>query len=577
MSSTNQQPKIDYASIMLQFNNDPDFIKLRDRYATKSFLEIMSTDRSETRHSSFLAWLLEGKDFPIKEQDHPIIHLLDILIRRESEQSSTEQSTEKLVPDDIKNMVLSRNIKSIQIHEVSTEKLVKEVSNIPSKDRLDIYIHCTIKSKNGESKEIEFIIENKVGSKENGAKTDSEKRQDKKVECDQYYNQTQTQRYYYSCTDEAKEYRKSRKKIFIYLTPISNADLSDFDNLGEDQKSKDGHFININYQDILDNIIEPLLSSEDISTRIHTLLNEYVLSLSLPALIENEKKNKNEQNIKGSIIMATRQEDIENITNIIKKNSYLSLIQDALKETISKSNKTNKTNAALLQSFGETYRKLFTAILRVYIETGNKQGDELDELQDLYNQLLGTPKDNTKFSITYKNNPNDNINTKGKRVFAIAMLKAYINYYQNIISPTDICKEIHIKYFPNDTQQNKQYKLYIVLLENWYEKKEGEKYWYKRQGNEVLPDNIPPKIDSSRYEIFNQFLITNQWGIDANAEKDSSFVKLLEDICGPGIKELIKTTQKLDASYDIDKLQNNWNKILTKADIKEIKIHINKK
>lgn len=575
MSGTNQQQEIDYASIMLQFNNDPDFIKLRDRYATKSFLEIMSTDRSETRHSSFLAWLLEGKDFPVKEQDHPIIHLLDILIRRESEQSSTEQSTQKLVPDDIKNMVLSRNIKSIQISEVSTEKLIRDLSRIQSIDRLDIYIHCTIESKNGQSKEIKFIIENKVGSKENGAKTGSEKKQDKKVECDQYYDKTQTQRYYYALLNdnENKNARNEEStKIFIYLTPISNADLSDFDNLGEDQKSKDGHFININYQDILDNIIEPLLSSEDISTRIHTLLEEYVLSLSLPALIENE----NEQNIKGSIIMATRQEDIENIENIIKKNNYLLLIKNALKETISKS---KKTNAALLQSFGETYRKLFTAILRVYIETGDKQGDELDELQDLYYQLLGTPKDNTKFSITYKNNPNDNINTKGKRVFAIAMLKAYINYYQNIISPTDICKELHIKYFPNDTQQNKQYKLYIVLLNNWYEKKEGEKYWYKKQGNEV-PDNIniPPKIDSSRYEIFEPFLITNQqWGIDANAEKDSSFVKLLEDICGPGIKELIKTTQKLDASYDIDKLQNNWNKILTNADMAKITIHINKK
>ena len=40
----------------------------------------------------------------------------------------------------------------------------------------------------------------------------------------------------------------------------------------EDQKSKDVNFININYQDILDNIIEPLLSAENLSTRIHTLL-----------------------------------------------------------------------------------------------------------------------------------------------------------------------------------------------------------------------------------------------------------------------------------------------------------------
>ena len=566
MSGTNQQQEIDYASIMLQFNNDPDFIKLRDRYATKSFLEIMSTDRSETRHSSFLAWLLEGKDFPVKEQDHPIIHLLDILIRRES-----EQSTQKLVHDDIKNMVLSRNIKSILIHEVSTEKLIKDLSTIQSIDRLDIYIHCTIESKNGESKEIEFIIENKVGSKENGPKENGSKdsgpkeKSDFDVKYPDYVKKTQTERYYYACNDKAKDNRNGRKQIFIYLTPISNDDLSDFDNLGEDQKSKDEHFININYQDILDNIIEPLLSAEDISTRIHTLLEEYVLSLSLPALIE--KENENEQNIKGSIIMATRKVDIENITNIIKKNSYLSLIQDALKETISKS---KKNNAALLKSFGETYRKLFTAILRVYIETGNKQGDELDELQDLYNQLLGTPKDNTKFSI-YKNNPNDNINTKGKRVFAIAMLKAYINYYkgQNY-SNEKICDKIHEKYFPRENGN-----LCIVLLKKWYGPKEGDdKHWCKNaQG---VPNNIRPQIDRSRYEECDGFLITNQWGIDANAEKDSSFVKLLEDICGPGIKELIKTTQKLDASYDIDTWQNDWRDILTK-DIKEIKIHINKK
>lgn len=572
MSGTNQQQEIDYASIMLQFNNDPDFIKLRDRYATKSFLEIMSTDRSETRHSSFLAWLLEGKDFPVKEQDHPIIHLLDILIRRESEQSSPEQSTEKLVPDDIKNIVLSRNIKSIQVHEVSTEKLIRDLSKIQSIDRLDIYIRCTIETKNGESKEIEFIIENKVGSKENGAKTGSEKNQDKKVKDEQYCNQTQTQRYYYALNNNKAQNKNSQKKIFIYLTPISNDDLSDFDNLGEDQKSKDENFININYQDILDNIIEPLLSAEDISTRIHTLLEEYVLSLSLPALIE--KENENEQNIKGSIIMATRKVDIENITNIIKKKSYLSLIQDALKETISKS---KKTNAALLQSFGETYRKLFTAILRVYIETGNKQGDELDEdeLQDLYYQLLGTPKDNTKFSIIYDNKENKkNIQRKGKGVFARTMLKAYINYYQNNILPADICKAIHDKYFPNDKQQNKQYKLCIVLLNDWYEEKEGEKYRYKKQEDEV-PNNIPPKIDSSRYEIFKEsFLITKQWGLDV--DKNSSFELLLESICATTLKELKQDHSNRVLYYNEDDFTPEWKEILSTAGKPKITIHLRK-
>lgn len=568
MSDTNQQPKIDYASIMLQFNNDPDFIKLRDRYATKSFLEIMSTDRSETRHSSFLAWLLEGKDFPVKEQDHPIIHLLDILIRRESEQSSTEQFTEKLVSDEIKNMVLSRNIKSIQIHEVSTEKPVNKVSNIPSQDRLDIYIRCTIEPKKIEPKkekekaEIEFIIENKVGSKENGPKVSGSKdsgpneKKDFPNEYSKYLEITQTERYYYACNDEAIDERKNREKIFIYLTPISDAELSDFDNLGEDQKSKDKHFININYQDILDNIIEPLLSAEDISTRIHTLLEEYVLSLSLPALIE--KENENEQNIKGSIIMATRKVDIENITNIIKKNSYLSLIQDALKETIRKS---KKANAALLQSFGETYRKLFTAILRVYIETGDKQADELDELQDLYYQLLGTPKDNTKFSVFKGSTPI--IKQKGKRCFAIAMLQAYIDYHKTDpnTSNEQICKKIH-EYYPR--QNNK---LCVVLLKDWY--LEDSPKWTK---SPLAPKDIsiPSSINLTTYEEYQkEFLITKLWAVDRNGG-ESTFENLLNDICGKTLKDL-----KQEATYKVDNLQNNWNKVLEQAGIDKITIYPN--
>ena len=572
MSGTNQQQEIDYASIMLQFNNDPDFIKLRDRYATKSFLEIMSTDRSETRHSSFLAWLLEGKDFPVKEQDHPIIHLLDILIRRESEQSSTEQSTEKLVPDDIKNMVLSRNIKSIQIHEVSTEKLVKEVSDIPSKDRLDIYIHCTIETKNREPKKIEFIIENKVGSKENGPKVSGSKDSGPKEKRDfpnkysKYLEITQTERYYYALLNdnENKNARNEEStKIFIYLTPISNDDLSDFDNLGEDQKSKDEHFININYQDILDNIIEPLLSSEDISTRIHTLLNEYVLSLSLPALIENEKKNKNEQNIKGSIIMATRKVDIENIENLIKNHNYLSLIKDALKEVSSK-NAQNK----LVLSFGETYRKLFTAILRVYIETGsaNRTLDELDELRSLYYQLLGNPKDNTKFSIIYyKDKKEKKVSSIGKTSFAITMLKAYIDYHKNNLDTSNeqICKHIH-NYYPR--QNNK---LCVVLLKDWYTKiEEGPKC--QKQIPDPKDISIPSSINLTTYvEYQKEFLITKLWAVDRNGGK-STFENLLNDICGKTLKDL-----KQEASYQVDDLENNWNEVLAQAGIKQITIHPN--
>lgn len=557
MSGTNQQQEIDYASIMLQFNNDPDFIKLRDRYATKSFLEIMSTDRSETRHSSFLAWLLEGKDFPVKEQDHPIIHLLDILIRRES-----EQSTEKPVPDDIKNMVLSRNIKSIQVHEVSTEKLIRDLSTIQSIDRIDIYIHCTIKTKNGESKEIEFIIENKVGSKENGKKKQSE---EEGGEIDDYYNKTQTQRYYFALSENPEN--QNRTKIFIYLTPISNADLGNFKKLKADQKSKDEHFININYQDILDNIIEPLLSSEDISTRIHTILEEYVLSLSLPALIEDKDKIK--QNIKGSIIMATRQADIEIIKKILKSDDYKNLIKESLYSVLQ--GEDNSTNG-LLFSFGTTYERLLTAILRIWIERKKSDFEDLErkesdfaDLNDLYKKLLKNPKDNTKFIIECDENKTA-VNKIGKCCFAVEMLKAYIDFYSATHGGDWICNNIRKQYLPNKN-------MCIVLLRNWYEQNDIDKiHWYKQE--QGVPSEIPQKIDHSRYDCHKGFLITKQWGLDV--DKDSLFELLLKSICGKTLKDLKREPSNKVLDYKEDNFKNEWKEILSEAGITQIKIHLDK-
>ena len=140
-----------------------------------------------------------------------------------------------------------------------------------------------------------------------------------------------------------------------------------------------------------------------------------------------------------------------------------------------------------------------------------------------------------------------------------------IHYFSN----EEKCNKIHKKYFPRENGN-----LCIVLLKKWYEPKEGDdKHWCKNaQG--VL-NNIPPQIDLSRYEEYDSsFLITNQWGLDANAEKDSSFVKLLKDIFGENI---ITTTQNQFDSYEVSNLHNNWTDILKKAGIQEIRIHINKK
>ena len=97
----------------------------------------------------------------------------------------------------------------------------------------------------------------------------------------------QTVRYYTAC--------HTSERIFVFLTPITNAELDDISKIDENKKCKDKHFVNINYQDILNEIIEPLLANQNLSSRVRVLLEEYVLSLSLPGIYTNDEDD--EENI----------------------------------------------------------------------------------------------------------------------------------------------------------------------------------------------------------------------------------------------------------------------------------------
>lgn len=554
-TTTENSVNINYQDVMLKFNSDPDFIKLRDRYATKSFLEIMATDRSENRHSSFLAWLLEGKDFPVKDQDHPIVHLLDILIRRSQEQSSSqEQSRWPEEANNIKTIILSRNIKSIHIDEISTEKTISQVSEIPSVDRLDIYIEATIVPKNGDKEKIEFFIENKVGSKENGKKTNNETNDYSNWE--KYCGKPQTERYYFACHDKPKYADTNKIQFFIYLTPISNVYLDKFEFLKEDQKSKSKNFININYQDILDNIIEPLLDSNNLPNRIQILLEEYVLSLSLPALIDTK------QSIKGSLIMATRKSEIENIKNLLGKEGYKDLIKESLYTFLQGDADAN--DLSLLLSFGTTYEKLLTAILRVWIESMVQDSENKDDLMELYKKLLSNPRDNTKFSI-------DDGTKMGKCAFAVKMLKWLLEYEIKKNSPEegkefDWCFQIQSRYW----QKNPKKRLWVVLHKSWYAEHNSEKLLL----NDDAPEDkkLKKDVEKKRYEPFGNYWVSNQWGLD-HANENSNFDLLLKKICGESLTAIKKGNKNKDITYSVSNLQNGWNDVLENK-VSKITIHL---
>ena len=298
----------EYLNQIIRFNGDKDLLMMKEKYNDPSFFEIISKERSETTFSSFLKWL-----FSIKvslDTASPVMMLLDILVRRSNEQ---EGST-VLIPENLKTWIVSRIIK-IQSLYVETEQSVNSLArnvfdalcennkdeykkgyetgwiDYPdfvnalqiasnSQDRIDLFIDCDIVDISGDNKKLQIIIENKIDSKEGGAKKYKENTRLPK----EYLDASQTTRYYFG-THRTDKNAGDVYQLYVYLTPLPSAQLDDFHHLEEEHSAElrdNEHFIQINYQDILDGIIVPLLHSTSLSSRSRFFLEEFKNELTYP-------------------------------------------------------------------------------------------------------------------------------------------------------------------------------------------------------------------------------------------------------------------------------------------------------
>ncbi|WP_175609228.1 PD-(D/E)XK nuclease family protein, partial [Elizabethkingia anophelis] len=139
-------------------------------------------------------------------------------------------------------------------------------------------------------KNVKLIIENKVESKENNDQTNN----------------------YFNHFDSVKN--ENETIIYIYLTPISTLDLIEL--IEAECNCKE--FIQINYQSIVDYLIEPALN-QNISDRTKNILTEYLKSLSQPS-IDNEIDGH-----KQELIMALGNEERKLLSSFWKKNQKLIL------------------------------------------------------------------------------------------------------------------------------------------------------------------------------------------------------------------------------------------------------------
>ena len=220
---------------------------LKNRYQTKSMMEIVGVHRDENKHSDFLAWLFDSSS------DHqlgaePAKNLIELI-----------KKNGQLLP-----IIADKITKCTAKREVAGK----------DRDRVDIILEIEAEPKN-----IRVIFENKVNAPETIDKKDI----------------GQTQRYH----DEYEQKKDGFKNVYIY----NRCDKSQLPQCKE--------FICITYQDIVDNIIEPLLQLPNLNPRTEFILKDYILTLEKPVNVEKQT---------DKIIMAMGKELKENLKEFLDEN-----------------------------------------------------------------------------------------------------------------------------------------------------------------------------------------------------------------------------------------------------------------
>lgn len=279
----------DIKDLIIKFNLDESINDLKRYYSTPTTWEIINQSRKETRHTQFLAWFFDNKDFNADPNAGPIKKLIVLLLKWANMQENAA------FDEELANSIYSQSL-SILSYNVTPEYdiLVEPYGE----GDIDILVSCVAKV-NDVERNINIAIENKIGAPET-----TKKRFGKDGTETTLY---QTKAYYQYIT---KEY-KDDINLFVFLKPTDR----DLENVKQ-AECKCDKYIQINYQELLDNIIQPVCDQKDISVENKYRLKDYIKTLGKPAETD-EDTNKN------IIIMAMNQKERELLTIFFKNNEDL--------------------------------------------------------------------------------------------------------------------------------------------------------------------------------------------------------------------------------------------------------------
>lgn len=253
---------------IVAFSNSPEYRELDTYYRRKSNFEVLGIQRNEVRHSRFVAWLLNPSEahglrtFGLKK-----FLEVCVLARLESKQR---------VPSGVPAEALDEVI--VGRARISDAVVRTEVA-VDRRSRIDIHIDCTLALPQIGQKRLTILIENKIDSTEHDA---------------------QTIRYSEWLRQHSDQYDWS---LLVYLTPVPTLRLQQFDE--PDCECKE--FLQINYQYLVDYLIEPALALTQ-SSQARDFISDYLRALSVPSVIIADEENR------GDVFMAISEHERKLLT-----------------------------------------------------------------------------------------------------------------------------------------------------------------------------------------------------------------------------------------------------------------------
>lgn len=275
---------------IIQFNLDSTIDELKRYYSTPSTWEIIQKSRSETCHTQFLAWFFGNKDFNTDTNASPIKRLIVLLLKW------AENQKKAFFDESLAKSVYNQNL-YIESYSVGTEVHIDDPSY---KDGyIDILIKCRANIKD-DTRNINIVIENKVDATETTKKKSL-------YQTDAYYNYI------------TKEHEDDIN-LFVFLKP-NEGNLEDI----TEAECHCKKYIQINYQELLDNIIQPISELKDISEENRFRLKDYIKALGKPSdQFDNNNEDKDSKiTSKRTIIMAMEQKEKELLATFFANNEDL--------------------------------------------------------------------------------------------------------------------------------------------------------------------------------------------------------------------------------------------------------------